>query len=506
MSRLEQADGRPSQQAQDKINIDMEAIRQKLVAQVEKHPFWSNKAAKRMQLTLVENRRIYIHELVSFCERRDLEWCYEPYKGGLVPSIPFRLLDSPSAGAQTTPVVSQSASYFMASPNLPSQMQRQQVPCPTATPSNDLGEHTRLTSPGSRSLWSHHSESLAGNESDSALGASSRLSPASRVKVKGRGLYEPVSAIEHPVPDSDSVWAIEPPAHVKPEPFSGYAHSSEFPNSSFVKMCHGCGGRGRIKCASCYGAGYEVCLSCSGKGTTRSSGVGSGALSSRSSGRGGDSSRNSTYANGYDYEQDSDGRGRYGEQAASAGSSSGLGSSATGSAWVTESCHFCHGAGQKRCWVCAGKSYNHCLGCAGAGKLRCYLTINITWLNHRDEIILNNSDNIIPRDRLRLCSGLLLADETDDQLRPLNKQHIDGATGRVEETNQLHAASRKLLDKHYRAYKGERLIKQNQRLTQIQCHVVGYEWKRRRGQFVIYGNEKKVYIAKYPFKSICSIT
>jgi len=43
-------------------------------------------------------------------------------------------------------------------------------------------------------------------------------------------------------------------------------------------------------------------------------------------------------------------------------------------------------------------------------------------------------------------------------------------------------------------------------VTQIKAHVVGYEWKQRRGHFVIYGDESKVYIAKYPFKSICNIS
>jgi len=47
---------------------------------------------------------------------------------------------------------------------------------------------------------------------------------------------------------------------------------------------------------------------------------------------------------------------------------------------------------------------------------------------------------------------------------------------------------------------------QRHKVTQIKAHVVGYEWKQRRGHFVIYGDESKVYIAKYPFKSICNIS
>lgn len=64
--------------------LDIDEAREKLIAQVEKHPFWSNKAAKRMRLLDLIERRIFIYELISHCERRDLEWRYEPYRGGLV--------------------------------------------------------------------------------------------------------------------------------------------------------------------------------------------------------------------------------------------------------------------------------------------------------------------------------------------------------------------------------------------------------------------------------------
>lgn len=183
----------------------------------------------------------------------------------------------------------------------------------------------------------------------------------------------------------------------------------------------------------------------------------------------------------------------------------------SGSAWHTETCHNCNGAGQKRCWTCAGKSYNTCDGCLGSGQLRCYLNLNITWTNHRDECILNNNDNIIPRDRLKLSTGSLLADQIGDRLKPLqcNHIHVDGATNQqqyLNETNQLYLASKKLLEKHNRTYKQEKLLKQRHKVTLIECYVINYEWKQRRGQFVIYGDERKVYIAKYPFKSLCSIT
>ncbi|KAJ8259298.1 hypothetical protein COCON_G00183100 [Conger conger] len=38
------------------------------------------------------------------------------------------------------------------------------------------------------------------------------------------------------------------------------------PHSSFVKVCHQCHGRGKVKCRNCFGRGKTKCLSCSGNG------------------------------------------------------------------------------------------------------------------------------------------------------------------------------------------------------------------------------------------------
>lgn len=506
--------------------LDMDSIRAKLVAQVEKHPFWSNKAARKMQLTGLEERRVYIYELISYCERRELEWRFESYKGGLAGSTaPFRktlVADTPSTHL-ATPVRS---SLYATGSSLRSTVPRASLNSqniPKSSPASPTA------TAGSRdSFWTGSVAASGGSGEVAARSVSTpqgRSSQASSMKRSSSGNAtvgstsarrtpdcEPISAIERPTPSPELIWSIEVPARLQPEPFVGYVHSTELANSSFVKRCHGCQGRGRLKCASCYGVGYEVCISCSGKGTMRNlsaSGVG-GPSSRYGRGYGGSDheyhSRQSSSANPDDGDSasafsqiDKGSRGR------GAGEPGGI--TLSGSAWVSDTCHNCHGAGQKRCWVCAGKSYNHCPGCLGSGQLRCYLNLCITWANHRDESTLNNSDNIVPKDRLKLSTGLLLADEIGDRLKPLKCDHLDGATGqRLNETNQLFLASKKLLEKHNQTYKQEKLLQQRHRVTQIECYVINYEWKQRRGHFVIYGDERKVYIAKYPFKSLCSIT
>lgn len=444
----EEARGRKQQQqlvqlAGGQSKLDMESAREKLVAQVEKHPFWSSKAARRMQLTGVEERRIYIYELVSFCERRDLEWRYEPYRGGgLASAVPFRRLELP-AGSGSGPSTPVRAAAALATPS---------SLCSSAAGSPSSGVASADSLAFSRSI--PHLSSANSMQRSFSGSTSSQAGKTTR--------YEPLSAIERPEPSPQHVWALPTPGAGPAEPFVGHTHSAELANSSFVKRCHGCQGRGRLKCTSCYGVGYEVCISCSGKGTTKSL---CSAASSRNSAGHSDHSRSSIYANGYD--QDSPDCSPFGARSADQpkranepGGISGAAGSVSASAWTAEACHFCHGAGQKRCWVCAGKSFNHCLGCLGSGQLRCYLNLNITWLNHRDESILNNPDAIIPRDRLRLCSGLVLLDQQADSLGALQRKRIDGATGHADHSNQLHLASKKLLDKHQQSYRQERLLKQ----------------------------------------------
>lgn len=478
--------------------LDMNLARERLLAKVDKHPFWSNKAARRMELTSCKERNLYIYELTSYCERRELEWRYEPYKGGLVSAIPYKLANAKSITAADQNNNQQQSQPLAPSESLSQSSSRRnsivQVPTPTQLLNQQTLQQQQALSAAqlktSDFVWSTTSGSLSRKSSctqatslSTSPGKTKNISKTNATdyspsrKLSPGCLYEPASAIERPVPSAEEVWAIEVPQQYWPELFVGYVYTSEFPHSSFVKRCHGCQGRGRLKCSSCYGVGYEVCISCSGKGTTRSSLAAHynssssshyNCRNSSSTSRSADHyNRNSTNANYNDDQADSDGsfmfganrdsRRNYGEPGGitnGTGGGSGLGS------WTTESCHNCHGAGQKRCWVCAGKSYNHCSACLGTGKLRCFLQLIVTWINHRDESLLNNSDNIIPKDRLRLCSGLLLADEIGDKLEPLSRQRIDGATGCFEESNQLQLASRKLLEKHRANYHQERLIKQ----------------------------------------------
>lgn len=533
-------------------DLDLESLREKLVAQVQKHPFWSNKAAKRMQIQNVKRRNVYIYELESYCERRDLEWNFEPYRGGLSGGsvTPYRSYELPawlaaSASQPTTPLKqatlagASGSNQFVWSGNGAAGpadtnnngtpiRQHQAVATTTSTPTSSKGPVSRSLSSG---LPSSISQSYQSSSSVAAAAASG--SPSL--------VYEPISArLEQLIPSPEFVWSIDVSATVSqqrgrrlPTTTSPSCVSSELPNSSFVKRCHGCQGRGKLKCNLCHGVGYEVCLSCSGKGTSRS--YSSGGRSSNYS-RSGDRYSSSNYDRGDPDQFLGGGNGggiggaatdgnsrnsRYanGDEQSSSGFSNSLGG------WSTESCSTCHGAGQKRCWVCAGKSYNNCPGCIGTGSLRCFLTLTVSWLNHCDDVIINNSDQIIPKERLRICSGLLLVDQVEDRLKPLKSTTLAAAKGDDDsllcrpnqlqqqqlnegcraEAEQLHLASKHLLEKHRNTYKCEKFLKQRHKVTQIECHIVSYEWKQRYGQFVIYGEERKVYIGKYPFKSFCNL-
>lgn len=512
--------------------LDMTSVREKLIAQVNKHPFWSNKAAKRMELSLVEERDVFLYELQSYCERRELEWKFEPYTGGLSAVV------TTSKFPYKQPSTSPEAAKAAASSNKSLKKE----------PAFVYRESVFLIPPPKTTELSDTIEESAGN-------------------IKSRGtIQRTVSASaaiatsnQHKIPDKRVVWAIEVPARLVPAltdlyPWQGSVYSKELPDSSFVKKCHCCQGKGRLKCASCYGVGYEVCLSCSGKGTTKSLSSSHSMANTDSRSTGGksyhDNSRNSNNS-WYDKESslfsaNADSKRSYGEPggitSSSGTSSSGGGFLSSSSAWATESCHLCHGAGQKRCWICSGRAYIACQACHGSGKLRCYLNMVVTWINHRDEFLLNLDDNVIPKDRLKLSSGLCIAQEEADQLRPISELKVESALRKLRppearghftsvaadadegttlnsnnanniranfsrDSILLNANSRKLLERHQSQHlQQERLVRQRHRVVKIECFIVRYELKKRSGHFVIYGDERKIYIAKYPFKSICNIT
>jgi len=671
----------PQPQAQTRTGgqLDIESARQKLIAQVEKHPFWSNKAAKRMRLLDVCQRQIYVYELVSYCERRDLEWRFEPFRGlgraSAAGSPPFPHAQGRGSGASAGAAAGAATSArslltrqhsalsgdprALGTPTSPSGGPSgspasgglqfsdgagsfSQPPSPGlpmgASPNDlelgdgclELGLADPLATPTRRFAFR---ASEGGAHSPIRRSCSSAAgSPARGPPLQGRAsaLSAADPPLERLLPDARFVWSIEVPVRLRPAPFSTGLHTCELPHSSFVKRCHGCSGRGRLKCNSCYGVGYEVCLGCSGRGSTRgpaarfAAGALSGSAGSSARGRGGASDGRSDSAGGWPEGSEGSSGGAFAPTSSSARrheEPGGISQTGGASGWQSESCQFCHGAGQKRCWICAGRAYQTCTACAGTGQLRCFLNLNVSWLNHRDESVLNNSDNIIPRDRLKLSSGLLLLDQTAARLQPLESSFSlyaadlllssaggaqapraghspgphrelseaqfaapppEGATSapaaahhcaqsaglqsaqcaqsagaqcaqsagpqatqsagtqsgatlastpsstfnsnsnstsatptqahlsqliKATELNQLHSASTKLLERHQQAHaKQERLLRQRHRITQIECFVVNWEWKRRRGHFVIYGDERKVYIAKYPFKSICSIT
>lgn len=505
-------------------SLDIETARERLISQVQKHPFWSNKAAKRMQITSLDERHIYIYELVSFCERRQLEWRYEPYRGGLVSAIGLtRRFDHQSSFARLKTEMGSPMSQYIMNNDIEHSIRQVRSKLEASQPvggsfdEND-SSNNRLTTRKNQPIDQLASQSNQANRLQRLSQLERSCSTASSAGIRAptsidsanliggsQPLYEPNGSTQRPLPNSDIIWSIEVPLQSMPKVFTGYVHTSELPNSSFIKKCHGCQGKGKLKCKSCHGVGYEVCLSCSGKGTTRN-------LSSFRSGRESCSYSESHNSRRHDKStENSDSSPFYSSEYNSRRDNSDYEASSglKATAWLTESCHFCHGAGQKRCWICAGKSYNHCPGCLGSGQLRCYLNLHVSFINHRDEGFLNNPDSIIPKDRLRLCKGRVLMDEVKDHLNPMDNFNIPEFSGKqsnADETNQLRETSRNMIEKHYQTYRNERLIKQKHRLTLIECHIVGYEWRKRKGNFVIYGDERKVYIAKYPFKSICNIT
>lgn len=353
------------------LHHSLENAREKLIAQVKKHPFWSNKAAKKMQLKDVESRQLLICELSSFCEQRELEWRYEPMRpGSATNSIPYRRVEVHNPSLPSTP---QTDDTLVDSANNLSSYQNQVLDAPsTPLKSSNLNQQQKFD-------W-HFAKDY------------DKL-----------GTIQPLATVHcRQEPSADLVWSLDPLA--KPNyPFEPCISYCEVPNTSFVKRCHCCDGKGRLKCSSCHGVGYEVCITCSGKGTTRSSC---------------NQANNSSY---YSKQRDcldtdlNDASPFSSSKFNSRNDSQNqFASNSSSSSYQIDSCSYCHGSGQKRCWICAGRSFTTCTACQGVGQLRCFMRIVATWQTLKDEAIINNTDNVIPRERIRLSSGKTLVDNISD--------------------------------------------------------------------------------------------
>lgn len=486
--------------------------RKLLMRKVRSHPFLSKKAVRKMELTCIDKKSIYIYELCSLCEKRKVGWRAEPHQANGTSSL-----------SKEIPVAFQSRRLSLGSDSRSSSIT---VEPPEALRQN--GTINRNYWPGliKRKTSERRLRSSSTSQSNSTLvmeevcnipkrkHSSSSLDDISRKTIYQRvdtGILNSIqgekdlSFNDSQKSNSDLIWSLKSTRQNRKESDTNH-ESIELPGSSFVKTCDGCKGKGHLRCKPCRGEGQVPCSSCNGQGNLRI--LSSWSRTNRASEQIDD--KQSIYGaqteNNLGFIQTEQSISLFEQRRRNRSISNN--SISLSSPWLSESCHSCHGGGQQRCLDCSGRSSVSCKPCNGTGSLRCFLNLDIIRCKHFDFKTINNNDGdqtlLIPENKLRSSSGTVIADFCGAQLAPMFDGRINESMD--EETSEkIKEISRKLLKKHDRVHTDELIIEQRHKLIQFECFVVTYSYKNKIKTFIIYGKEQRVQLSDFPFRSICNI-
>ncbi|XP_076448094.1 protein SSUH2 homolog isoform X2 [Babylonia areolata] len=203
----------------------------------------------------------------------------------------------------------------------------------------------------------------------------------------------------------------------------------EVPHTSFVKPCHRCHGSGSLTCNRCHGRGRIRCTFCHGSGRREHH-------------------------------------------------------TPEGVHWVD--CSMCHG-GMRSCHRCGGDGRIRCGTCDGFGSLRAYIELKVTYTNHNNDYILEQTD--MPDELVREVGGKPVFEQTLPQVWPIIAYPV----------REVNENSQNLVNMHRSSFNDERKIMQRQILRAVPVTEVMWTWEDHRNKRMwVYGNEHKVYCPDYP--------
>lgn len=487
-------------------NLDEElsdqVLREKLLGVVRKHLFWSRRAVRRMNLKVSDKHSIYLYELKSQFERRQIVWEYEPMiKQSKTNASQFKDDSNPKILAQLT----NSCDLHFSTVTIPPpdslvcrfhgcwpQCSRSSVRRHSA--SSARSEQTLVM--GSNPVNRHRRSSDTSSYSASQLSES--LSDMTRSIAPSLFRSSRTNSVTSLNGASEALWSIDGP---KSKIRGKSDHQSiKLDGTSCVRACHGCGGKGTFRCKVCKGDGNVGCLTCSGVGNiTYLASVSRTNRSSIGSTCRPDGSEIGCENNSDDTCPTDSKRFK-----------APLRWSPASSPWLAEACQTCNGYGKMRCSDCHGRSRQTCRQCQGSGSLKYFLNLKIIRNDHCDRKIINNLEPKLTANLLQLCDSDTLLEDSGVRLIPLKmgsrKVEISGPNVDISELEgKIFETSRKLLEKHKRIYPEGLMLKQRHKLSRINCYIVKYDWKQKEGQFVIYGNDRSVYIDEYPFRGLCGM-
>ncbi|GFY56453.1 uncharacterized protein TNIN_174781 [Trichonephila inaurata madagascariensis] len=168
--------------------------------------------------------------------------------------------------------------------------------------------------------------------------------------------------------------------------------------------------------------------------------------------------------------------------------------SCDGSGWDDDSrCTICAGTGKVSCGRCHETKILKCGTCHAYGKLRFYTKLTVKWKRHKLDHVSNASK--LPTDLIRKVSGKELFKEQGETVQPINFP-INSALNEAS-TNLITSLSTPV---------NARVLMQRHSLVAIPYTRATYIWRRKKGQFYVYGYQQEVYFQEYPQQCCCCTT
>ncbi|XP_006813746.2 protein SSUH2 homolog [Saccoglossus kowalevskii] len=158
------------------------------------------------------------------------------------------------------------------------------------------------------------------------------------------------------------------------------------------------------------------------------------------------------------------------------------------------SCYSCHGSGRVECWrcgKCGGCGIVTCKTCHGLKELKWYDKLTVTFANMIDEHVVEHTD--LPNHLIKDVHGTVIFQETENLVQPI-MNHPD---------QELNTFSKSLLDSHVRMCQTDmkKIHRQKHTVRAVPVSEVHWTWQTKGSRFWVYGNDRTIYITKYPQKN-----
>ncbi|XP_023231528.1 protein SSUH2 homolog [Centruroides sculpturatus] len=164
-----------------------------------------------------------------------------------------------------------------------------------------------------------------------------------------------------------------------------------------------------------------------------------------------------------------------------------------GKTQLDHTCNTCQGNGRKRCEICSGNGVIKCNTCKGRGKLKHFIKLTVTWRNHTDDFVVENTN--LPDDLICDVTGEIVFSDQNFRVSPVTCFQPN-----------INKASKQLIQKHSQVFPTELILQQRQKVRIIPVTEATYSWKNKIGGFFVYGFEKKVHFPHYPQACCCGCT